>query len=128
MPKFGSNSRMILSTCHGDLQVVMEEAIRHYDFSVKCGHRGEAEQNKAFDNKASKVKWPNSNHNKQPSMAVDIYPYPFHSEYWEKAYKGVWYEQACHVLAAASKLGIKVKWGGHFNSLFDGPHFELIKE
>lgn len=27
--------------------------------------------------------------------------------------------------AAAKELGVKIRWGGEFKSLFDGPHFEL---
>lgn len=27
--------------------------------------------------------------------------------------------------AAAKEFGVKIRWGGEFKSLFDGPHFEL---
>lgn len=27
---------------------------------------------------------------------------------------------------AAAELGIHIRWGGHFKSFFDGPHFELL--
>ena len=47
MPIFGKNSLKQLDTVHPDLRKVLEEAIKTYDFSVICGHRGEAEQNKA---------------------------------------------------------------------------------
>ena len=32
---------------------------------------------------------------------------------------------ACAVLQAASELGVRIAWGGHFTNFLDMPHFEL---
>ena len=76
MPKFGRRSKKNLDSCDLDIQAVLNEAIKYYDFSVLCGERGEEEQTKAFKGGFSKVQYPNSRHNKKPSQAVDIAPYP----------------------------------------------------
>ena len=76
MPKFGSKSRKNLETCDERLQQVFNEVVKSYDCSVTCGYRGEEDQNKAFDEGHSKVKYPYGRHNSDPSTAVDVYPYP----------------------------------------------------
>jgi peptidoglycan L-alanyl-D-glutamate endopeptidase CwlK len=57
----------------------MEEALKTtlIDFSIICGYRGKQEQSNAFAHGASKVQYPNSMHNQNPSLAVDIRPYPY---------------------------------------------------
>lgn len=37
MLKFGKQSLDRLATCHTDLQKVMNEAIKHYDFTILYG-------------------------------------------------------------------------------------------
>ena len=46
------------------------------DFAIVCGHRGKAEQNKAFAAGRSKVKYPLSKHNSLPAKAYDRVPFP----------------------------------------------------
>lgn len=128
MPTFGKQSAERLATCHPDLQRLMNEAIKYVDFSITCGHRGQAEQDKAFEDGASKLKWPNGQHNKLPSRAVDVAPYPLN---WNDAeaftlLSGV-------ILGVACMMGIKIRigadWDGDFNmlehSFKDRPHVEL---
>ena len=76
MYKFGTRSKNNLLSCDRRLQEVLDEAIKVIDFTVLCGHRGESEQNKAFHEGRSKLKFPDSEHNEMPSKAVDIAPYP----------------------------------------------------
>lgn len=76
MYKFGKKSYERLLTCDPRLQEILNEAIKIVDFSVLCGHRGEEDQNKAYNEGKSKLKWPDSKHNSYPSMAADIAPYP----------------------------------------------------
>jgi len=45
------------------------------DVTIVCGYRGEEEQNKAYTEKKSGLKFPQSKHNHAPSSAVDIAPY-----------------------------------------------------
>lgn len=76
MPSFGPESEKQLATCHPDIQRVLRESIKHVNFSVTCGHRGQEAQDKAFAEGKSKLKWPQGKHNKQPAQAVDVAPYP----------------------------------------------------
>ena len=75
MPSFGAESKRHLATLDPQLQRLMNEAIKHIDFSITCGFRNQADQDKAFAEGYSKVKWPNGEHNKNPSRAVDVAPY-----------------------------------------------------
>lgn len=74
MPSFSARSKKALETCHPDLQLIANEAIQVYDFTVIFGHRTEEQQNKLYP-KFTKVKWPDSKHNKDPSEAIDVVPY-----------------------------------------------------
>lgn len=129
MPSFGKTSAANLATCHPDLQRLMNEVIKHVDCSITCGHRGQVAQDKAFAEGKSKLKYPNGEHNKVPSNAVDVAPYPLN---WNDAeaftlLAGVIYGIAC-------TMGIKIRlgadWDGDFNMLehrfCDRPHVELI--
>ena len=120
MPTFGENSTKNLKELDPDLQAVLEEAIKHYDFSIVCGHRGMEDQNQAFKDGFSKVRWPNSMHNKSPSLAADIIPYP--SGYSDI---GEFFKMITYVYQAASELGIPIEWGGHWK-MKDYPHIQLL--
>lgn len=76
MPQFGTESKRHLATLDPQLQRLMNEAIKYVDFSITCGFRNQADQHKAFVEGKSKLDWPNGEHNKNPSRAVDIAPYP----------------------------------------------------
>lgn len=130
MYSFSESSQAKLDTCHPDLQRLMNEVIKHYDCSIICGHRGEKEQNEAYEKGYSKLRYPKGKHNKIPSLAVDVLPYPFKGYndrdqfiFMQGLIKGI-----------ATQLGIKIRLGIDFNgdlsfkndSLFDGPHIELI--
>jgi len=120
MPSFSKRSIDNLDSCHPDLRKVAHEAIKHFDFTVICGHRGKAEQNKAFAEGKSKLKWPDSKHNKTPSMAMDCVPHPLD---WSDTQS--FHAMAKVMKAAAKKLGVTMRWGGDFKNFFDGPHFEV---
>ena len=131
MAKFGIRSRGRLSSCHPDLQRVFNEVVKEFDCSVICGHRGENEQNLAYQEGMSKVKYPNGKHNGKPSLAVDVAPYPidWNDREWFTYFAG-------YVLGVAKSMGIKLRWGGDWdmdfkvkdNSFDDLPHFELRKK
>ena len=133
MPKFGKRSRENLSTCHPDLQTLFNEVVKHYDCSVLCGHRGEEDQNKAYYEGRSKLKFPQSKHNKQPSVAVDVVPWFINKPNIRWNDKSKFYEFAGFVQGVASQLDIGIRWGGNWDSddelqdqtFFDLPHFEL---
>ena len=121
MPSFGRKSKEKLATCEQELQDVMNEAIKRYDFSVIDGHRDMERQNSYFNDGVSQVRWPNSKHNSYPSRAVDIIPYPSGFD----AHHTEFDRMATFVLGAASDLGVRLEWGGHWKNFKDYAHFEL---
>src|SRR5688572_29468634 len=76
----GKMSRVHLETCHPKIQRLITEAARRVprsmDFTITCGHRGQAEQDAAFKDGRSTKTWPHSLHNRLPSPAIDLAPYP----------------------------------------------------
>jgi peptidoglycan LD-endopeptidase CwlK len=120
VPSFSKRSLDNLASCDPALQKVAHEAIKHYDFTVICGHRGKAAQDKAVAEGKSKAKWPTSKHNAMPSLAFDATPVPLD---WNDIKS--FHAMAKHMKTAANTVGVKIKWGGDFKGFFDGPHFEL---
>ena len=83
---------------------------------------------KLFDEGKTKVKYPKGRHNRNPSKAVDVTPYPVN---WEDRERQTLF--AGFVLGIANQMGIHIRWGGdwdcdfevHDNRFDDFPHFEL---
>ena len=131
MAKFGKTSRERLSTCHEDLQKVLNEVIKYVDCSVLEGHRSAERQDKLYEEGKTKVKYPNGRHNQNPSNAVDVVPYPVD---WNDRER--FHLFAGFVLGIARSMDINLRWGGDWNQNFevddnkfdDFPHFELRKE
>ncbi len=129
MPSFGKSSQDKLATCDPRLQKVFNEVIKYFDCTVIEGHRGEEAQNKAFAEGKSKLKYPQSKHNKTPSLAADVLPYPID---WNDTNRMRYF--AGFVVGIAATMGIKLRWGGDWNqntelkdnSFNDLPHFELV--
>jgi peptidoglycan L-alanyl-D-glutamate endopeptidase CwlK len=128
MPQFSEKSLARLKTCHVDLQRLFNAVVEHFDCTVLCGHRGRAEQNDSYRRGRSRLKYPHSRHNKKPSLAVDVAPYPLD---WEDRERFCLF--AGYVLGVADSMGISIRWGGDWNknmlvgdNRFDDlPHFEL---
>lgn len=136
MPRFGQRSTLQLDTCHPDIQRVLNEAIKIFDFSVICGTRGKGAQTLAFKTGKTKLEYPKSKHNKTPSEAVDLAPWPID---WNNpsSFKFL----AGHILGIAhmmlkeKQITHSFRWGGDWDSdkdmndqkFNDLPHFELIK-
>lgn len=129
MPTFSPLSEARLQTCSPLLQQLLREAIKEIDFTVLCGHRGQEEQDEAFRTKKSTVKWPDSRHNKQPSLAVDVAPYPVDWKDTARFARLVGY-----IERIADEKRIAIRWGGDWNGNWrtsderftDMPHIELI--
>lgn len=113
-----SNRR--LKDCHVDIQRLIELVSTKTPILVICGFRNKQEQDKAFIDKKSTLKWPYSKHNTNPSMAVDICPVPVNFLDIESFKK-----LSVVVRECAEQLGIKVRWGGDFTRLKDYVHWEL---
>lgn len=139
MPKFGKQSQDRLSTCHPKIQLIMNEAIKTYDFTVLCGTRTPEEQYELYkkgrelqaDGTWKKVgatvtnidgRKKKSEHNYSPSHAIDIAPYPID---WNNIARFT--ELSKVVKQCAKNLGIKIEYGGDWTSLKDYPHYQLDK-
>jgi len=72
---FSKSSKDRLETCHPLIQDWLNEIIKWRDCTVAWGHRGEKDQNEMFAKGLSRCKYPESKHNSDPSLAVDVYPY-----------------------------------------------------
>ena len=128
MPKFGKRSQERLNTCDEDLIALFKEVVKYFDCSVLEGHRGEEKQNKYFNEGKSKLKYPKGRHNRKPSNAVDVVPYPVD---WNDREQMTYF--AGFVKGVAYKMGIPIRWGGDWNNnndlkdnnFDDLPHFEL---
>ena len=109
-----------LSQSHKDLQILFNEVIKCRDIAVICGHRGEKEQNKAYEDGFSMLKFPKSKHNKVPSLAVDVVPYPID---WNNI--GRFEELGEFVVQKAKEMNINISWGGNWEKFKDYPHYEI---
>ena len=132
---FSKNSQYQLETCDVELQQVMQHVIKHIDFKILEGYRCPKRQDTLFKEGKSKLKAGQSKHNQEPSLAVDIAPYPID---YSNDLKNLarWYYLAGSMKATAEMLGIKMRWGGDWDSdndfsdqnFDDLGHFELLKD
>jgi peptidoglycan L-alanyl-D-glutamate endopeptidase CwlK len=131
MPSFSVSSVNKLFTCRREIVDIFTDAIKILDFSVIYGYRNKQEQDKAFAAGKSKLKWPDSKHNKTPSEAIDVCPYKDGKLQWDD--REAFILLAGVVLGIAAKKGIALRWGGDWNRNFDTRdnnfddlgHFEL---
>jgi hypothetical protein len=97
---YSSRSLQRLQSCHPDLILLMTEALADpacpSDISILEGYRDEAKQNELKASGASQLSWPNSYHNRFPSM--------------EQGKVGA---------------GHRLEWGGDW-TFKDGPHWQLV--
>lgn len=99
MPMFSKESFSKLSTCHPDLQTIFYDVIKSFDCKVLEGFRTKEDQEKAFAAGNTKIHWPQGKHNSQPSMAVDVSPYPVD---WKNLPRFYWF--AGYVMGIAQRL------------------------
>lgn len=134
MPKLGEKSKKELKTCVKPLQTLCEAVIEDIDFSVLEGHRNERDQNIAFAKGLSQRQWPLGEHNKLPSKAMDVAPYPIDWKNQEAA-RQRFVLLAGFFLCHAKRLGISIRWGGDWNRNLDTRdekfrdlgHFEIFE-
>ncbi len=133
MPLYSQTSKNKLYECHVDLQKIFFEVIKYYDNTILWGERNKKDQDNVFESDYSKVKYPDSKHNRKPSLAVDSVPWyeePPHIR-WQDFKK--FYEYGGFVQAIAKTLEIPIIWGGNWDmdqelddqKFFDLGHFEL---
>lgn len=153
MPNFGKQSADRLATCHKDLQVIMNEVIKLYDFSVLEGIRTTEQQQKYFAEGKSQLDGikKKSNHQgkvdesgKIVSYAVDIMPYKTGTNAFSGKITdnnrfyflaGIVYATA-ERLKSEGKITHSIRWGGDWDgdhqyddeNFMDLPHFEIVKK
>ena len=125
----GAESNRQLDTCHVKLQRLIREVdrrlekrrIQKLDIKAVCGHRGQADQEKAFALGNSDKHWPDSRHNTLPSTAVDVTPDP-----------QMWSDPELvmlligFILAVAVDLDIEIEVGALWQKR-DRPHVQLTE-
>ncbi len=129
MPKFGSTSKLRLTTCHPEIRAVMNDAIKVIDIKIISGRRDEEQQTAAYEAGMSQVPWPKSTHNTDPSEGIDVAPYPIS---WDDRERFTL--MAGIILGIAYKMGIALRWGGDWdqdtevkdNKFDDLGHFEVV--
>lgn len=126
MPVFSKISKTNLSQCNIDLQILFNDVIQYVDCSIICGHRGKKEQDEAFNKGFSKVKYPFSKHNKIPSQAVDVVPYPIDWENKERFIEfGKFVLNRAEKLLEEGKITHHIEWGGNWATFVDLPHYQI---
>jgi peptidoglycan L-alanyl-D-glutamate endopeptidase CwlK len=146
--KFGKNSAKKLSTCHTDLQKIMNLAISRskVDFGISEGHRSKSRQYQLFQEGKSKIDGYKKigKHNKIPSEAADIFAYHPNLETRRKiaydrttlGYIAGLIDSCANELYTKGETSNLIRWGANWDSdgiidydqsFDDYPHFELIK-
>lgn len=135
MYKYSQKSLSRLNTCHPDLQLLLKEAIKHYDITIIEGLRSKERQEELVRTGMSKTM--NSMHLDQGdgySHAVDCALWPID---WSDRDRFVFLQGFLKGLAVRLKeegkithdLRLGVDWDDDGNikehSFFDGPHIEI---
>lgn len=135
MPKFSTKSLDRLATCHQDLQTLFNEVIKHFDCTILEGYRNQEDQDRAYRDGKSKLRFPDGKHNKMPSNAVDVLPYPVPA--WKNTVDFIYFGGQVMGIAAMlfyqGKITSKIRYGGDWsqddlvsNDKFgDFVHFEI---
>jgi len=133
--KFGETSTARLLTLTPPLQRLCTQMLGYMDITILCGHRDPKSQEEAFKSGASKLQWPDSKHNSEPSMAVDIAPYdpsaPGGVDWNDHARFGY---MAGMMRVLAKRASYRIRWGGDWDgdgevkdhTFRDLPHFEFL--
>ena len=142
MYRFGNTSKTRLSTCHKDIQIIMNKSIliSNVDFGISEGERSVKKQLQYFNEGKSKIDGikKKGKHNYSPSLAVDIYPYFEGGAKWDNehlSYLSGIIHAVSEMLFNNGEITHKIRWGGNWDmdgiilidqSFDDRPHFELI--
>ena len=130
---FSDRDQQELNTCCISLIQLCTEVIKRYSCTVLCGRRGKEKQNKYYELKKSKVKYPDSPHNKVLSEAVDICPLPIPDNWGDISWKLIpkkhreqiqreikerckFYHFNGYVKGTADQMGIKIRQGHDWDS------------
>lgn len=129
MNRWSKRSQINRDTCHQDLQLVADAVLKQFNCSFIEGYRKKREQDKYFFMGLSQLLWPDSRHNKLPSWAMHLMPWPIE---WRNYPRIRFF--AGQVVGIGSILGVPLRWGGDWdmdtelkdNTFNDLAHYELI--
>lgn len=111
--KFGDKSRRVFATLDPRLQRVCYELLNYVDVSLIFGTRTKEEQDALYAEGKSKLRWPQSKHNRSPSLAVDLQPYPYPDN--ENDLRAALGYIAGLAMRIADEHEVKLRWGGDWN-------------
>jgi peptidoglycan L-alanyl-D-glutamate endopeptidase CwlK len=111
----------------------VDELLRYVDVSLISGYRDREEQNALFENNLSQLRFPDSKHNRKPSLAVDLQPSPRPLN--DNDLRAALGFIAGLATMIAKSHGWKLRWGGDWNmngSVVDNGfddlfHLELVE-
>ena len=130
---WGPRSTKVRSELCPELQEVADFILNEVcDVSLICGHRSEEEQNALYP-RFTKVKWPNSKHNKLPAEGVDLQPFPYPES--DQLLREQLSYIAGRAIQYAQSRHIHLRWGGDWdrdgdlsdNNFDDLFHFEVYR-
>jgi peptidoglycan LD-endopeptidase CwlK len=140
---FGTASIQRLSTCHPDLQKILNTALKvsDVDFGVAEGYRSVEDQQRYFKEGKSKIDGVTTlgKHNEKPSMAADIYPFIGGKANYDLetlSYLAGIFHAVSEMLYNQREITHHLRWGGNWDmdgevlidqSFDDRPHIELVK-
>ena len=127
--RWSYGSRRKLQQLTPSLRSIVGKVRDKRDISIITAHRGEAEQNAAYKEGMSKIKWPLGKHNSYPSRAVDVQPYPYNEVSLREDLSYI----AGLFIAFGESEGVHIRWGGDWdhdgetadNEWDDLFHFEI---
>lgn len=143
MYRYGTRSKEKLATCHPLLEQLAYKVllVSPYDITIVHGFRGQLVQDALYDSNLSKKRFPFSRHNKSEdkklqdrlhvSDALDFAPYVKKDIAWLDTH--IFAVVAGCFLSQAKVMGVKLRWGGDWDSdgstqdqsLMDWGHIEI---
>lgn len=130
--KYSKRSLERLETCHPLLIQLMQRALLEspHDITILEGYRSKQKQDEYLRKGTSKVPWPHSKHNRRPSKAVDVAPWPIdwkdisRFEDIAKTIEKCWQDMCDEGLCDGWDLFHGAEW----TRLVDWPHWELRRK
>ena len=124
--KLGNSSIKNLANVDDRLVEIIKVALTlsSVDFGVPStgGYRSEIEQAKLFTAGLSKADGRVNRSRHQSGLAFDIFAYVDGRASYKPEHLNI---IAAAMLEGAGRLGHELRWGGHFKSFLDMPHYEL---
>lgn len=154
MATYGNKSQAELNTAHADLITLFNEVILHFDNAVIYGHRTPYVQFELFKKGRTLINgvWivtdPGrvvtykdgisklSKHNPNPSLAVDVTPYPINWKDTDRMrYFAGFVMGIALKLKQEGKINHEIRWGGDWDqdtevgdeTFLDLVHFEIVQ-